>query len=181
MNKNNFNQPDERQKAIQEKAGAFAGFFLMCVVGVVMIYKVIVYETLGWEFWALIGYCVVLAIVNSISNIEAPKNFMGKSLPTGNTKEEKKTRRISYFFDGLAFSLFCTVMDILLFVTDDEMLSDMEFVKELLPNLEGVALIAVTAMFSFVVGLICGYAVSAAFGAFQVRRYNKMLAEFDEE
>lgn len=119
-----------------------------------------------------------------LGDVQPPKDWMGKPLPTGSSKKEKTKRRRSYVIESLLFGAIFGIMDIILFVFGKDELSDLELVSSIFPSLKGVALIAVTAAISFAVmftvSFVFEYMVKEGF---QVPRYNRMVAELevDEE
>lgn len=174
---------DERQKQITCRAMANAGIFLMICIIVSMLCKVFTEESLGWEFWSLLGASVVLIVSRrKLGDVEEPKDVMGKPLPTGNTRQEKNIRKKDYAIQSAIFALACTVMDILLVASGKDDVADLELAELLFPSLSKGATVAVTAVIAFVGMFLISYVFDYLLGEFYtVRKYNQMLSEMEDE
>lgn len=177
------NGMDERQMQINTKAMAIGGAFLALCVAASMIYKVITTEDMGWEFWALIGTCLVLLVSrNLLGDVEQPKDMLGRPLPTGNTKEEKRLRKRDYALGGLLFGGVCAAMDVLLIGFGWDDVTDLELTELLSPGLGTAATVAVTAVIALVSMFLISYGVEYFLGEkVTIRRYNKMLSELEAD
>ena len=180
---NNTNIMDDRQTQINDKSLAFAGIFTLICLIIATIVRVVRTDNIGWEFFAALGYCVVFIICNRIyGNIEQPKDIFGRLLPTGNSKNEKNARKRDYALGSLLLAAFYTVLDIIFFTSGEEAVADFEFTEKLFPGLSNIGVIAATAVSSFVLSFIIFYIVDCLIGEkIKVRRYNKMIAELNEE
>lgn len=178
-----YNGLDERQMQINIKAMAFGGVFLTVCVAAAMIYKVCTAGELGWEFWAIIGTCLVLLISrNLLGDVEPPKSLLGQFLPTGDTPEEKGRRKRSYALESLLFAGACAVMDVLLIGFGWDEVTDLALTEMLFPNLGHVATTAVTAVIVLVSVFVLSYVFEYLVGEkFKMKRYNKMIAALEEE
>lgn len=183
--KSNRQKPivDEREQLISMKS-CIAGFVfvLVCLV-VATVYDIVKYGEPGWEIWGFLGACLVIVIANrSLGNVEQPKDIFNRPLPTGNTKEERKKRFVAYVLDSLMFGAIFAVMDVIFFLGIEEDITDMEMAKTLFPNLGDVELIIVAVLIGFVSMFVISLVFDYLVGEFyKVRRYNKMLAELDND
>jgi len=177
------NGMDERQMQINTKAMAIGGAFLSLCVAASMIYKVITTEDMGWEFWALIGTCLVLlSSRNLLGDVEQPKDMLGRPLPTGNTKEEKRLRKRDYALGGLLFGGVCAAMDVLLIGFGWDEVTDLELTELLFPGLGKIPTVALTAVIALVSMGLISYIFDYLVGEFfKVKRYNKMLSELESD
>lgn len=182
-NKNFNNIPDEREQLISLKA-CLAGFvFVLVCLFVAFTVNIINTGEPGWELWGFLGACIVVIIANRVhGNVEQPKDIFNRPLPTGNTKEERKKRIAAYMLDAVLTGFLFAVFDVIVFLSLGEEMIDMEIVQSFLPNLSDTALVVVTALFIFVTMFIISFIFDYLVGEFyKVRRYNKMLAEFDDD
>lgn len=181
--KNKNNVPDERQKEIYRKSCCAAYIFLVLCVGASLIHKVITTESMSWEFWALIGCCLVTLIAKRVlGDIEEPKSIWGKPLPTGNSKQDRRARKKDYAQGSLFFALGMTVGDILLVSTGTNDLEELELAEYLFPSLDRIPTIAITALLAFAGAFVVSYVFEYIVGEkFKVARYSKMISELDAE
>ena len=181
-NKNNTVIVDERQKQIRGKAGAIAGGFAICCVLAAMIYRMAKTDSIGWEFWCLIGTAFVYAIACRVfGDIEHPKSILNKPLPLGDTKEEKRIRKKDYAFGSAIFATACAVMDIILFSAGKEDMAEYEFIRSYFPSLDKTQTIVLTAVFAFVSMFLISYLFDYLVGEYKVRKYNETMKELDED
>lgn len=174
---------DERQREISGKALNIAGAFLALCMVIAVICDLIISGEPGWELFALVGACLVFLIANKkLGDIQPPKSWTGKNLPTGDSPEDKAQRRKSYVMNSLLIGGVFAVMDIILFVIGKEDLAELEIVKKLIPNGSFAVLVGATALLSFVslfaVSLLVDYLYHEKY---ELRAYRKMLAQLDEE
>lgn len=176
-------QMDERQLQINAKALCWGGGFLALCVIISMIWKLISTESLGWEFFALGGASLVIAISsNLMGNIEQPRNLFMKPLPTSSTKEDRKIRKLSYSLEGLTFASVCTVGEILFFIFAEKEGSDLSLVETIFPGFPPVLGVIISAVISFGITFGLSWVVDYLIGEkFIVARYNKMLSELDSD
>lgn len=174
---------DERQQLINLKVCSAAGIFLALCLGVSTGYKLYTTGDIGWEFWTLLGACLVAIISRRVfGDIEQPKSIGGKLLPTGSGKADKKARKTDYTLRSLEFAVVCTVMDVLLVTTGKDEVTDYKIAETLFPALDKTATIILTAVISFVIAFIISYIFDYIVGEnFKVKKYNKMIAELDGE
>lgn len=175
--------PDERQKEIFRKSCCTAYIFLVLCVGASLIYKVFTTESMSWEFWALIGCCLVMLISRRIyGDIEVPTDIKDRPLPTGNSREDRKARKKDYAIRSVIFASAFAVMDVLLMATGRNDVSELELAEYLFPSLNKLTTVIVTAVIAFVGMFIISYIFDYIVGEkFKVARYNKMIAELDAE
>ena len=108
--------------------------------------------------------------------------MLGRPLPLGSTREDKRARIKNYLLESVIFALACAVMDILLIATGRDDVTDMEIAEILFPSLGKVATVAVTAVIAFVVMLVISFIFEYIIGEkFKVKKYNKLLKALDEE
>lgn len=174
---------DERQKTILLKSAAFAGLFLMLCITASLIYDIVTTGDAGWELWAIIGASAVVLISRRImGDVEAPTDIFDKPLPTGNSKEDRRRRKIDYVLQSLVFAGAFAVMDILLIGFGKDDVTDMELTKLLFPALDHITATAVTAVIAFVSMFIISYCLEYLIKEhYVVKSYNRMMAALDEE
>lgn len=174
---------DERQRQINIRAMANGFVFLLLCLIISMFYKLFTTDDPGWEMWAMLGSCLVLVISRRVlGDVEQPKDIFDKPLPTGSTREDKAARKKNYVLQSVIFAVVCAVMDVLFISTAENENVDYELTQLLFPDLSRGAAIAVTAVISFVVMFLVSYLFEFLVGEFYtLRRYNKMIAEFDAE
>lgn len=182
MKKYNTQPADERQQQINTKAVAAGAVFLMVCMFAAMIYDLITYETLGWEFWGLIGMCIVINIAKRVmGDVEQPKDIHGQPLPTGNLLADKKARRKDYALRSVIYALASAVLLALLlyFGTDT---ADVQLVLLLIPGLPLWAAMVLATILCFAVSFGISYGVDWLIGEkYTVKRYRAMEAALDEE
>lgn len=182
MKKHKTPPMDERQQQINIKAVAAGAAFLMLCMFVAMICDLIRYETLGWEFWGLMGTCIVIVAAKRImGDVEAPTDIHGQPLPTGNLLADKQARRKDYALRSLMYAGICTVLSVLLLYcgTDSE---DVQIIMVLLPGLPKWIATGLAAAVCFVLSFGISYGVDWLIGEkYTVKRYRAMEAALDEE
>lgn len=174
---------DERQSQITAKAMGFGFVFLVACLLVATIYKIVTTGDAGWELFAIVGASAVMLIARRLmGDIEQPLDFKNRPLPTGNTKPEKMARIKNYTVDSAIFGAVFGVMDIVLLLFTENEVSDYKLTQVIFPNLSEGLTLAITAVIAFVtmfaVSFVCDYLVGEFF---KVRRYNKMIAELENE
>lgn len=181
--KYNNDQMDERQLQINTKAICWGGGFLALCVIISMIWKIIATESLGWEFWALIGTSAVIGIASHLmGDIEQPKDLFKKPLPTGSTKEERNARKKNYALESLIFASVCTAMETLLFAFGEVEISDLSLAQHFFPTLNPTVAVIISAVISFAVTFGLSYWVDYLYGEkFTVARYNKMIRQLESD
>lgn len=176
------NGMDERQQLINTKAVAAGGIFMTVCICTSMIWRLVTTEELGWEFWSLIGCCLVMIIARrAMGDVEAPKSILDKPLPTGSSREERSVRKKDYAWKGLIFAGVCAAMDVLLVCFGKDDVADYEVAELLFPQLSKPVTVAVTAVIAFVVTFAVSWLVDYLVGEYAAKRYNQMLAELDDE
>lgn len=173
---------DERQQNITGKALNIAGAFLALCMIIAVICDLILSGEPGWELFALVGSCIVFLIANKkLGNIQAPKNWYGKELPTGDSREDKTTRRNSYIIDSLLLGGTFTLTETLLMVFGKDDLAELEMVKSLIPNGSYGLLVVVTALLTFVIIFGISFLVNYLFHEkYEVKAYRKMLSDLED-
>ena len=176
------NQIDERQVQINLKAMAWAGIFLLGCIIVSMFIKIFTNDSMGWEFWAILGASVVAIITRRIlGDVEQPRDLFNRPLPTGSGKEDRKRRKKDYCLQSLMFAAGCTGMDILLIGFGKDV-ADLELTQLLFPGLNHWAAVAVSAVIAFASTFLISYVFDYLIGEYYtVRRYNKMIAELEDD
>ena len=175
------NQMDERQIQITLKAMGWGGLFLgLCVVAS-MIYKIIVHEDGGWEFWALLGTAFVIGFTRKrMGDVDQPLDLFNKPLPTGSSKKERLIRIKDYILQSLVFAAGYTVLDILLITFGKDETTDLSIAQTLFPNVSMVTAVVITAVITFVSIFVISCIIEYLAGElYTIPRYNKMLAELD--
>ncbi len=174
---------DERQSQITQKAIVFAYVFLVLCLFVATIYKIATTGDAGWELFAIIGSAAVILISRRLmGDVEQPLDYKNRPLPTGSSKADRLTRCKSYAAGSIIFGLAFAVMDILLIAFGENEVSDYELAEVPFPSLSKEATIAVTAVIAFVTMFLVSFVFDYLVGEFfKVRRYNKLMAQLDEE
>ena len=174
---------DERQQGITGKALNFAGAFLALCMVIAVVCDLILSGEPGWELFALIGSCFVFLIANKkLGNIQPPKSWCGKDLPTGDSPEERALRRKDYFIDGLFTGGIFAIMEVLLFLFGKEDLTELEIVKSLFPRGNFGLWVTVTVLLTFVIFLCISFAVNYLYHEkYELKAYRKMLSDLEEE
>ncbi len=174
---------DERQKEIRLKAIAFGGVFVVLCLIIAIAVDIVNTGDVGWEFWALIGASFVVVISRRImGDVEAPKDFFDRSLPTGDTKEDRRYRKMDYARKSALFAGVFAVMDVLLIGFGAEELTDLVLTEMLFPSLGHAATTAVTAVIVFVTMFVISYVCEYLIGEYyKVKTYNRLMAELDAE
>ena len=147
------------------------------------IYKIVTTSEAGWELFAIIGSALVMLIARNImGDIEQPTDYKNRPLPTGSSKPERIARIKNYAVGSFFFGLTFAVMDVLLMFFGEKELTDMELTEVIFPSLGKGATITVTAVITFVSMFIISFIFDYLIGEFyKVKRYNKMIAELDDE
>ncbi len=175
-------EQDERQQAINHKATTFGFAFLIVCLFVSTVYRVVTTDNIGWEFFAILGSCIVIWIARRfMGDIEEPRGINNQPLPLGDTKEDKKIRFKNYVMSSGIFGLSFAVMDILLIGFGKEDVTDYEFAKVLFPSLSKGTTIAVTAVIAFATMFAISLVGDSLIGERKVKKYNRMLKELDDE
>ena len=177
------NQMDERQVQINIKAMAWGYFFLgLCLIAA-MIYNIITTESLGWEFWALIGGCLVTIIARRfLGDVEQPRDIHNRPLPTGSSKEDRRLRHKNYAKESLCFAGGCTALTLLLISFGKDDTADLQLTQLLFPELNHWIAVAISAVLSFTATFVFSYIVDYLVGEFfTLRRYHKMIAQLEED
>jgi uncharacterized membrane protein (DUF106 family) len=173
---------DERQKMIGHKSLAVTCIFLMVCMSVATIYDMITADTIGWEFWGLLGACVVMAVARRLmGDIEEPKDLFNRPLPLGYAKQDKQKRKLNYALNSALFGLACGVFDILLALFGKNDSVDYDLTQLLFPSLGKWATVAVTAVMAFVTAFVISYVIDYLLGEHKIKKYNQMLKELDED
>lgn len=181
-NNQNNNVLDERQMQIRSKSMLVTLVFVLACLAIATVYRVVTTDEMGWEFWVLIGACLVAAISNKIfGDIEAPKNINNKPLPLGDSKQDKKVRILDYALQSGIFALACAVMDILLIASGKDDVTDMDLAEMLFPSLGRIETIAVTAVIAFVSMFVISFVCDYLIGEHRVKKYNALMSKLDAE
>lgn len=181
-NKTTIKPMDERQKQIQTQAMAWGYVFLCLSLLIAMIVRFVRTEEAGWEFFILNMGCIVVFLARRIlGDVEQPKNLAGKPLPTGSSKKDRAARVKDYALGSCIFAGVFAMMDILL-VAFSRTTSDLEVTEFLFPSLDRGLVIGLSAVVAFLTMFLISFVFTYFISEnFKVKRYNKMLAELDED
>lgn len=179
----NNNQMDERQQLISIKAMACGFVFLLACIIISMFCNIFTTGEAGWEFWAMFGASLVILIARRVlGDIEQPKDLMGKPLPTGSSKQDRRLRKKDYALQSLIFAAVCAVMDALLIGFGKEENTDIAITQTLLPGIPHLLTVVITAVLTFAVMFLICYIFEYLLGEkYKVRKYNQMLAKLDAD
>jgi len=179
----NINVMDERQSQITQRAIACGFAFLIICLLIVTIYDLVTTDEIGWELFGIIGASAVVMIARRImGDVEQPKDYKGRPLPTGNTRIERRTRVKSYAVESLISGAVFGALDILLFLFGEKEGSEEELAQIIFPSLSKELTVAVTAIIAFAVFFAVSFLFEYLVGElYAVRRYNKMISQLDEE
>jgi cytochrome c biogenesis protein CcdA len=174
---------DERQSQITQKSIVFGFLFLVACLLAAIIYKIVTTGDAGWELFAIVGASAVILIARRLmGDIEQPLDYKNRPLPTGNTKPEKMVRIKNYAVNSVIFGLVFAVMDIVLLLFSEHEVSDYKLTQVIFPNLSEGLTLAITAVVAFVTMFAVSFVIDYLVGEFfKVRRYNKMIAELENE
>ena len=174
---------DERQNAIASRAILCGFIFLVICLFIATVYKIVTDHPVMWELFAIIGAALVIIIARRImGDVEQPLDYKNRPLPTGNSKPERLARIKNYAVGSFFYALGFACMDILLMQFGENALTDMELTEVIFPSIGKGATIAVTAVITFVTMFIVSFIFDYLIGEFyKVKRYNKMIAELDDE
>lgn len=105
------NGMDERQKQINFKAISVGwGVLVICLCGEI-IYKTLKEMNCAFEWIVLFASFLAVSVSRRIfGDIQCPRGFTGKPLPTGYAKADKKKRRVNYLLESLVFSGILTLI-----------------------------------------------------------------------
>lgn len=181
--KKNFIFLDERQSQIVQKAGANGYIFLLTYLIAISFYKIVTGGDPILEVLAIFGSAIVVVISQRLmGDVEQPVDYMNRPLPTGSSKEEKAKRFKNYLVRSVLFGLSFAAMDAGLLIFSDIDFMEYEFIKSTFPNLDKAAVIVLSAVMVFAGACIASILMEFLIGEYyDVRRYNKMIAELDEE
>lgn len=174
---------DERQSQITQKSIVFAFVFLIICLFVATIYKIVTTGDAGWELFAIVGASAVILIARRLmGDVEQPLDYKNRPLPTGNTKPERMARIKNYVVNSTIFGAVFGVMDIVLMLFSENEVSDYKLTQVIFPNLSEGLTLAITAVVAFVTMFVVSFVFDYLVGEFfKVRRYNKMIAELENE
>ncbi len=174
---------DERQSQIVQKASANGYIFLIIYLVVVSFYKIITGGEPILEILGIFGSAIVVIVSRRLmGDVEQPTDYLNRPLPTGSSKEEKSKRFKNYIVKSISFGLTFAVMDTALLLFGEIDFMEFEFITSTFPNLNKVAIIALSAAMVFAGGFIASIIFEYFIGEYyDVRRYNKMIAELDKE
>ena len=174
---------DERQSQITLKACLCGFIFLIACLFIVTIYQIATTGDVGWELFGIMGASAVILIARRVmGDVEQPLDYKNRPLPTGDSKADRMARIKHYAVGSTIFGLAWAVMDVLLIGFGSEEVTDFDLAQMLFPSLSREATIAVTAVIAFVsMGLISFLFDYLVGEYYKVRRYNRMLAQLDQE
>jgi cytochrome c biogenesis protein CcdA len=174
---------DERQSQITQKSIVFGFLFLVACLLAATIYKIVTTGDAGWELFAIVGASAVILIARRLmGDVEQPLDYKNRPLPTGNTKPEKMARIKNYAVNSVIFGLVFAVMDIVLLLFSEHEVSDYKLTQVIFPNLSEGLTLAITAVIAFVTMFAVSFVIDYLVGEFyKVLRYNKMIAELENE
>lgn len=174
---------DERQRSISQKAMIFAYIFLVGCLVVATTVRIILTENIGWEFFAIVGSCVVISISERImGSVEQPLDYRNRPLPTGKSAADRWARCKNYAVGSSIFGLAFAAVDVLLMLLSEHEVSEWELTQVIFPSLGKVETIIVTAIITFVGMFAISFIFDYVIGEFyKVRTYNKKMAQLDAE
>ncbi len=174
---------DERQLEITGKALNIAGGFLALCMVVAVIIDIVTTGEAGWELFALIGSCLVFLIASrKLGDIQPPKNWYGKFLPTGNSQKDRSIRKKSYLISSIVFAGTFALMDILLILFGEEHLTDLEFMQQWFSSLGKLPLTLITAGITFLMIFAVSYPTEYLYHEkYELAKYHKMISALDTE
>jgi hypothetical protein len=181
--KKNFIFMDERQSQIAQRASANGYIFLIIYLMVVSFYKIVTGGEPILEILGIFGSAIVVIISRRLmGDVEQPTDYWNRPLPTGSSKEEKYVRFKNYLVKSVSFGLTFAVMDTALLLFGEIDFMEFEFITSTFPNLNKGAIIALSAAMVFAGGFIASIIIEYLIGEYyDVRRYNKMIADLDKE
>lgn len=107
---------------------------------------------------------------------KCPKDIMGRPLPTGNTKPEKRKRIKNYIIESVIFAAACAVMDVILIVFGKTDVTDCEIAQMLFPSLNKPLTVILSAVITFsvmfLISFIFEYLITEKIS---IKRYNKSV------
>lgn len=179
----NSNVLDERQMQIQAKSTLIALIFALVCLVIATIHRVITTDNIGWELWVIIGICIIMAYAGRfMGDVEAPKDVIGKPLPLGDNKEDKKARIRSYLLESAVFAFGFTALDVVFVTIGTTEMAEMDVAEFLFPGLDRIETIALAALIGFVITFIVfGVLHYIIVEKFRVKRYNALMAKLDAE
>ena len=147
-NKNNVF--DEMQQKVIGDAGVVCTVVTFIYLLVECVYKYIKTKDIfscTWELGLLILISLIFYIfVSRIKEMNVPKTFLGRKLPTDKSKESKKKRIISYLIEALAFSIALSVITFGFSKMGVDIVSNTEIL------IDAVGLFVVAMVINFIVG-----------------------------
>ncbi len=167
---------DERAEQVSLKAVRVAYFVLLLYVVGSMVYRLVTQGAWWWDLGALLVSTAALLIYNRAKgDLDVPRDFLGRVMTVGTDKASRQKRRKTYLADSFCFALFMTVMDL---AFDKESLLEL---GSLFPDIDPILAMAVSLSFSFALSFGICYALDYALGEREVRKYNKLCAQLDQE
>lgn len=181
--RNNNTTMDERQSQITYRAVLFGFIFLILCLLTATVWRIATRGDAGWELFAIVGASAVILISRRLmGDVEQPLDYKNRPLPTGSSRQDRLKRIKSYAVGSVFFGLTFGVMDILLMLWGEKDNTDYELTQIFFPSLSKGMTVVVTALIAFVSMFLISFAFDYLVGEFfKVRRYNKMLAQLDQE
>lgn len=162
----NNHKLDERQQQIQLKTFHILGIFFLISIGFMGFYKMYKYNIVPYEFYIiLIAFLILYFVPYLYNDIPHPQDTKGNYLPTSSNSTDIKVRIKHYIQRSFEFSLYFSILDILLLHINKLTLNNVFFLTLLF-----------TIGISFCIAFILNYLL----GEFQIKKYNKLLKELDE-
>lgn len=168
---------DERQEL---NAGKAAMIVLMLVVLVAL--GVLVQDYLadhevtnGWAIATVLGAGGLFVLLNHLFGAEAPKDLLGRELPTGDTPQEKAERRRSYLVNAVLLALGLTVLGVGGLLLGDR--AAMDWLPTFMAGTTGLVL---TGVVSFLAEVAVFYGVNHVLGEMQARSVERSIAKYNE-
>ncbi len=158
---------DERQQQIQLKTFRILGIFLLICIGFMGYYKMYKYNTVPYEFYiVLIAFLILYFAPYLYNDIPHPQDTKGNYLPTSSSRTDVKVRIKHYFQRSFEFSLYFSILDILLLHINTLALNNLLFL---------------TLLFTIGISFCIAFPLNILLGEFQIKKYNKLIQKLDED
>lgn len=163
---NNYPIIDERQKKVVGDISSFILLITIIYLLVEIAYKYTTTKdilTTSWEIVLIILISIIYTVGMSLKKeIDLPKSFLGKKLPTGNSKKIKRIRIKSYLLKSIFFSTAITAITLFFTFTGvEKKLRVIEYISEFL------GLILIYFLLSYIIS------------EYNIKKYNKYMKSLD--
>lgn len=161
---------DERQKSIIVNSlacSAVIAIFTRLATFLFKFFKNRSFNDVSSEIRILvIGGLIVLIYHILNKEYDVPTTFLGKALPTGNSKKEKISRTINYMANGFKLGIVFSIFD---YVSGTDIVS--------LPGIESKLLLNIV---NFLINFIVFFTINLIWGEFNVKKYNRYNSLLDD-